>query len=291
LATAIEEKLRLGTSGWSYKDWVGPFYPPGTAPGSFLSYYATQFRAVEVDSTFYGIPRREMVQGWAVRTPGEFTFVLKVPGIVTHGVEARAGGAERIDLARVLRDEEGNLERFLDVLEPLGSKAGAILFQFPYFRMNGMEARDFLARLEAILAALAGRGLPMRLAVEIRNKSWLGAEYSALLGRHRAAAVLLDHPYMPWPRESLALGMVTADFAYVRLIGDRYAIEKKTRTWGAVVEDRSDRLREWSDAIHEIAARPHVRTLYAFSNNHFAGHGPATCRTLLSLLGGGTEEK
>ena len=94
----------------------------------------------------------------------------------------------------------------------------------------------------------------------------------------------MDHPYMPSPEEQLSLGMVTADFAYIRLLGDRYAIEKKTKTWGQTVEDKSERLARWAKTIGEIISRPEVKTAYAFSNNHYAGHAPATCRELMERL-------
>ena len=79
--------------------------------------------------------------------------------------------------------------------------------------------------------------------------------------------------------------MVTADFAYVRLLGDRHGIEKKTKTWDRIVEDKSERLERWSGVISEITSRPSVRSVLAFSNNHYAGHAPATSRELASLLG------
>jgi len=272
------DKVRIGTSGWSYKDWLGSFYPPGTTAKDYLASYATHFPAVEVDSTYYGIPRGETVKKWADSTPDGFRFTLKVPREVTHGASS-----ERPKLDGVLRDEEGVLERFLDTVEALGDKLGAVLFQFPYFRVKEMVAEDFLARLAAVLSGVRGT---IRCAVEVRNKGWIQKPFLDLLRSHRVAAVMIDHPYLPGPLQQLRLGMVTTDFAYVRLLGDRYGIEKITRSWGETVVNRDSGLSEWAALIHQVAEMADVQDLYSFSNNHYAGHAPATCRSLVKMVGG-----
>lgn len=267
----------IGTSGWSYEDWVGPFYPAGTASRDFLGIYAQKFGCVEIDSTFYAVPAASTFQGWADRTADGFRFAPKVPGIVTHGVD---GERPRID--RVLIDEGGQLGRFLERARLLGPKLATVVFQFPYFRVKEFALADFLPRLDRVLGLV---GDQVRCAVEVRNKTWITEEYLDLLRKHRAACVLLDHPYMPPPEEQLRMGMVTADFTYVRLLGDRYAIEKKTRSWEKTVEDKSERIQRWADTLRTITDRAEVRDAYAFSNNHFAGHAPATCIELASKAG------
>ncbi len=266
-----------GTSGWSYRDWLGPFYPKGTASGAFLPSYAERFSTVEVDSTYYAVPRPSTVEGWAAKTPPGFRFALKVPRQVTHGT-----GDESPNLDRVLRDEGGTLGQFLEVLSALGDKLALVLFQFPYFRVRTMDSEDFLARLDAVLPQVPPK---IRCAVEIRNKSWIRSSYLELLARHRAVAVLIDHPYMPGPSQQLRLGMVTTDIAYIRLLGDRHAIEKKTRTWDRVVEEKGDRLEEWAEVIRALSGREEVREVYTFSNNHYAGHAPATVEELRTRVG------
>ena len=238
-------KLRFGTSGWSYKDWVGPFYPEGATQRDYLVKYAEEFRCVEVDSTFYRIPSIAMVEGWKQRTPEDFRIAPKVPSIVTHGAQG-----ERPNLEKVLTDEERSLETFLDALEPLGEKLGPVVFQFPYFRVKEMQVEDFLGRLAATLERLPES---TRFAVEIRNKGWITPEYLRLLSKHRVAAVMIDHPYMPWPQRQLELGMVTTDFAYIRLLGDRYKIEETTKKWGEIVVDKSKQLADWAAVIRKIA--------------------------------------
>lgn len=269
-------KALIGTSGWSYRDWVGPFYVDGTTAKDYLAAYAEQFPVVEVDSTFYGVPRSSTVENWSRRTPEGFRFALKVPRDVTHGA-----ASERPDLDRVLRDDDGVLESFLEAISPLGDKLGVVVLQFPYFRVGKMDPRDFLERLTRTLERLPET---LRVAVEVRNKGWIRKDYLELLSRHRAAAVLIDHPYMPPPTQQVARGMVTTDFAYLRLLGDRYAIEKKTTTWEKTVEEKSGRLIEWAEVISAISARPDINRVWTFSNNHFAGHAPATVRELVEEL-------
>jgi len=267
-------KIRIGTSGWSYDDWVGPFYPEGAKAGDYLGIYADRFDTVEVDSSFYAIPARRQFEAWAARTPSGFLFTLKVPGTVTHGTRA--------DVSKVLVDEAGDLETFLERAALLGERLACVVFQFPCFRVRELRLDEFLTRLDGTLGRLPPE---VRAAVEIRNKTWIRREYLQVLRKRGAAAVLVDHPYMPPPEEQLALGMVTADFAYLRLLGDRHAIEKKTKTWDRIVEDRGGRLDAWAGVLAEIASRPDIGRLLAYSNNHFAGHGPATCRDLAARLG------
>ncbi len=275
----MHRKVLIGTSGWSYDDWVGPFYAEGTASRDYLSQYAARFPAVEVDSTFYAIPAAGTVQGWASRTPEGFRFAPKVPGIITHGAEG-----ERARVDKVLADDEGRLQVFLERARLLGEKLAVLVFQFPYFRVKELALAEFLPRLEKTLEKLPA---DVRAAVEVRNKGWITPEYLGVLARYRAAAVLIDHPYMPGPDEQLAKGMVTADMAYIRLLGDRYAIEEKTKKWGATVEEKSDRIERWAGVIRQIVKRAEVRSLFAFSNNHFAGHAPATCLELAVRVGEG----
>lgn len=279
IGTAVlhgKEKISIGTSGWSYPDWVGPFYPEGAVARDFLSAYTQKFSVVEVDSTFYALPSATTVENWARRTPEEFRFALKVPGTVTHGQRG-----ERPNVSQVLRDPAGELERFLELLQLLGERLAVVLFQFPYFRVKEFAVGEFLSRLASTLSTLPqGK----RFAVEVRNKSWIGPELLGLLREHRVALAFLDHPYMPLPKAQAMPGRLTADFAYVRLLGDRYAIEKRTKKWGEPVLDRESRLREWAEILVELAANSSISNVFAFANNHFSGHGPATCRQLSAFL-------
>jgi uncharacterized protein YecE (DUF72 family) len=261
--------IQLGTSGWSYGDWVGPFYPPRITQAEYLNYYATQFGIVEVDRTFYRTPSRTTAAGWAARTPDHFRFALKVPQVITH--------------EKVLRDCDDEMDDLLAALEPLRPKVKCLLLQFGYLNRAAFASdKPFLERLDGFLGRYAGR---IPLAVEIRNKNWLTGRYFDLLRRHGVVATLVEHAWLP-PLDALiaAQDVVTGPFSYVRLIGDREGIEKVTKTWGQVVVDRSADLRRLVAALRQIATRAEVMV---FINNHYAGHGPASCRQLEACLAAG----
>ena len=258
--------IRIGTSGWSYEDWVGPFYPAGTDSGDFLPHYAAQFDTVEVDSTFYRPPSRRMVQGWTGRTPEHFAFALKVPNTITH--------------EKVLLDCDADMENLLTAALPLGPKLKCLLLQFGYFNRSAFAGPGpFFDRLTAFLIRFAARA---PLACEIRNKNWLTKDYFELLRAHHTSAALVEHAWLP-PIDELAqrFNVVTGPYAYVRLIGDRDGIEKTTKTWEKVVIDRSADLARVADALRQIAARADV---FVFVNNHYSGHAPVTCRALRTAL-------
>ena len=116
VALAVEPTVRLGTSGWAYKSWVGVFYPEGTAPADYLRRYAEHFDTVEVDSTFYRMPTARMVDGWAAATPPGFVFAAKVPQVITH--------------EKALRGCDAEVGLFLERMGRLGEKCGPLIFQF-----------------------------------------------------------------------------------------------------------------------------------------------------------------
>jgi uncharacterized protein YecE (DUF72 family) len=258
--------VRIGTSGWSYADWVGPFYTPGTNPGGYLQFYSRHFDIVEVDSTYYRVPPREMVARWAEQTPDGFQFVPKVPGMITH--------------EKVLLDCEKDWREFTSALEPLGEKLHGVLLQFGYFNRKAFAGpREFVRRLETFLGMATGR---TPIAVEIRNKHWLRGEYFDLLREHNASVALADHVWMPPIEQVLDTQDVrTGDSVYLRLIGDRKGIEEVTTAWDRVVVDRTERLRALAQRIRQIARRVPV---VVFANNHYAGYAPATCRELRELV-------
>ncbi len=264
-------RVRLGTSSWSEKTWEGPFYPAGTKPGEFLSYYATQFDTVEADSTYYRIPPRAMVAGWNRKTPKGFTLSAKFPRDIVHG-----GKEATPDPKKILQGDPGP---FLDVMSALEEKCGPLVLQFPYFNKQVFEGSGpFFERLDAFLGKLPKT---FRYGVEIRNKNWLGLELTELLRKHKTALVLVEINYMPHPAD-WKCDLVTADFAYCRLIGDRKAIEAKTETWDKIVIDRAPQLKHWAGLLGGTL-RP-VPEVYVYANNHYAGHGPATVRALKELV-------
>lgn len=259
--------VRIGTCGWSYKEWVGTFYPEDVSAAEFLPSYAQRFPVVEVDSTFYRTPSLKMVQGWQDRTPPSFGFSLKVPQIITH--------------EKLLRDCGEELEGFLAAARLLGDKLLCCLLQFGYFNRAKFADRDvFLERLDPFLAAWP-RDVPV--AVEIRNKAWVSPPLADCLRKYQAAWCLADQEWMPSPLGTVRkLDIVTAPFSYVRLIGNRAEVEQHTTFFDHVVVDRTAELRDDAEAIRLLRERVPV---LVFVNNHFAGHAPETIRQLHALLG------
>lgn len=270
--------VRIGTSSWSWKEWVGPFYPPGTPSGDFLVEYAKRFDCVETDMTYYRVPSPRTTRGWAERLPDGFTMAAKFPRSICHGGEAAKPDPEcLLDLDKTAADRNG----FLAAMAELGPKCGPLVLQFPYFNKSAFaRPGPFLERLDRFLAALPP---DFRYGVEIRNRTWIGPDLLEILRRHSAAFVLVDQAWMPHGDELPArLSPVTTDFAYIRLLGDRQEIEEITTTWEKEVIDRNDRLARWAAVIRRIAGE--VREVFTFANNHYAGHAPATVRRLRGML-------
>jgi uncharacterized protein YecE (DUF72 family) len=257
-------KVRVGTSSFSAAGWKGTFYPAGLKASDYLGFYAQHFDTVEIDSTWYGAPAERTVKSWAAQTPDNFLISAKIPQVITH--------------ERCLENCEAEFFAFISVMEHLGPKLGILLFQFPYFKQESFaSAKPFVKRLDSFLKKLPGG---IRFAVEIRNKAWLTPEFLELLRAHGVTCVFLDHPWMPTSSGYLQVpDATTADFGYVRLLGDRYAIEEKTTSWDKTIIDRSHEFRDWTTACEKLTRRG-VDT-FVYINNHYAGHAPASVREFL----------
>lgn len=269
---------RIGTSSWSEKDWIGPFYPGGTKAGDMLRVYAAAFDAVECDATYYRAPSPGMVRGWAAKTPESFRLCAKFPRSIVHG-----GAGAVPDASSILDSPAARADclRFLEALELLGPRRGPLLLQFPYFNRSAFVSPEpFLARLDAFLA-----GLPpdVAVAVEVRNKAWVGEPLLSILRARRAAFALAEMSYMPPPWELAArFDLVTADFLYARLIGDRQATEAACERFDRVALDKSESIERHAALLAQLG--PRVREVHAFANNHYQGHGPATARALQAAI-------
>jgi len=251
--------LRLGTSSWSSEDWVGPFYPPGTPSADFLGAYAQHFDTVEVDSTYYRIPSESTVRNWRARTPPGFTFAAKFPQLITH--------------EKVLRDCREDLAEFLRTMSLLEDRLGPLLLQFPYFNKQAFaRPEDFLARLIPFLEDLSA---DFRYALEVRNKYWVNARLLDVLHQKRIALALIAHPWMtPISQLVKKLDVVTADFTYVRWLGDRKGIEEQTKHWDRIIIDREEEMDIWIPIIRQLLGR-RIQVMGYF-NNHYAGFGPGS---------------
>jgi len=256
-----DPRLRIGASSWSDPSWEGHFYPAGTPPADYLPYYAARFDTVEVDTTFYRTPTERMVDGWRERTPPGFLLAAKIPQVITHEKLLEGCGEE--------------LGSFLRVMRRLGEKLGPLLLQFRYFRKAEFpDPRPFLERLERFLPALPGE---MRFAVEVRNKSFVTPRLLDLLQRHRVALAFIDHPWFFGIEQMMRNPeTLTADFCYLRWLGDRHAIEKRAGRWDRVIVDRSRETAAWIGAIRVMLERG--RTVYGYFNNHYAGFAVGSIR-------------
>jgi uncharacterized protein YecE (DUF72 family) len=251
--------IRLGTSAFTAAGWEGSFYPTGMQARDFLTYYATQFDTVEVDSTYYRTPSANVVTGWASKVPPGFLLSAKVPQVITH--------------EKCLLDCDADLKGFLDVMGIMGEKLGPLLLQFPYFNQKTFETgNEFLARLKAFLPKLSNT---FRFAVEIRNKHWLTSEFFDVLHAYDVAYALTDQSFMPPIGEIFEkFDPVTTDFTYIRWLGDRKGIERVTKVWNRIVWDRTAEMTSWVDVCKKIQRRG--VTIFGYFNNHYAGFGPAS---------------
>lgn len=243
--------IYLGTQGWSYRDWVGSFYPARTQPAQYLAHYAQHFPAVELDTTFYGTPRPGQIERWREETPADFLFTAKLPRAITHDRHLVDAGTEFSD--------------FVQVMAGLGEKLGALLIQLP---------PDLSVAEEPAVADFLG-ALPrsIRFAIEFRHPSWLREETFELLQRHEVASTIIDLASMPIHTRT------TTDFAYYRWLGNRRQIQRMDATQ----LDRRARLDRWAEEIEAVAHR--VERVYGFANNHYSGHSPADIRHLSRRLG------
>lgn len=184
--------LLIGTSGWSYKDWRGRFYPPGTAVDDYLAFYSRTFSTVEINNSFYRLPPPESFKRWARATPEDFIFSVKASRYISH--------------VKKLKGIEGPLKRFLSAASGLGRKLGPVLFQFP----ANWKANP--ARLSEMLD-LAPEGF--RYVFEFRHPSWFQEDVYDLLAGHGAALCLAYSE--KWPNAD----KITADFVFIRLHGQQ----------------------------------------------------------------------
>jgi uncharacterized protein YecE (DUF72 family) len=257
---ALEDRVLIGTSGYSFPDWVGPFYPPGTKSGDFLSFYARWFRAVEVNSTYYRIPHPRVLELMERKTPPGFHFVVKLNQAMTHD-----------------RSRDPSLYRdFRAVLEPLkaAAKYDGLLAQFPWgFKRNA----ENLGHLESMRGLLADEPLH----VEFRHDSWLTPDLESWLRERRIGYCTVDEPRLPGLVPPVAL--LTSEDAYVRLHGRNAA-----NWWGRGGGDRYDydysesELRDWLAKLSELADR--ARRTYLFFNNCHAGQAARNARLMQELL-------
>ena len=238
-------RVRVGCSGWNYQDWRERVYPKGLPPSKWLEHYATLFDTVEVNNTFYRLPRVEAVARWVEQSPPGFVFAVKASRYLTH--------------VKRLRDLGDGVERFYAHIEPLAGspKMGPVLWQLPRTFKRDDE------RLAGALEALP----PGRHCFEFRHESWFADETYELLRRHNAALVIGDHPQRLFQAHEL-----TADWTFIRF---HYGHRGRNGNY-------SEReLQEWAARIKDWRRRVEV---YAYFNNDWMGFAVRNGLRLKELL-------
>jgi len=239
-------KVRIGTSGWHYKHWLGVFYPEGTRASDMFQFYARYFDTVEINNSFYRLPTANTFDNWRESSPLKFCYAVKGSRFITH--------------MKKLKDPQSSSAKFFLAADRLGKKLGPILFQLPpRWKMN-------LERLEEFLQTLPPEH---EYAIEFRDESWLVREAYDLLRKYNAAFCIHDFADMKVPLE------ITADFTYIRFHGPTSA-----KYWGSYL-DRE--LHAWADRIKSW--RRDLSSVYAYFNNDPEGAAVRNALTLKQLVG------
>jgi len=242
-------KLLLGTSGWSYDEWVGVLYP--SKDTNRLTYYSSVFNTVEIDSTFYSYPRKGLAIGLARYTGSDFVFSAKLPKLITH--------TKKLDVKSGVGED---VQWFLELMKPLSldGKLGPVLIQLP------PSLKKDLNLLESFLKILPSEA---RFAIEFRHPSWWSDDVWELLKEFKVANTIVDEPLLP------SDAVVTADFAYIRWHG------RGARPWYNY-RYSAEELEAWLPKIKEVESKAKVS--YGYFNNHFHGYAVESCLTVLGML-------
>jgi uncharacterized protein YecE (DUF72 family) len=251
--------IRIGTSGFSYDDWVGTVYPKELPAAEQLTYYAREFSTVELNVTYYRVPEPRIVAGWVRKTPAGFLFAVKAYQGLTH---------ER---------GEPDFPGFVAALEPLieADRLGCILAQFPYSFHPTPESRDYLARLREGLGDLP-------IVVELRNAGWVKDETFELLRELQLGYCCVDEPQIKGLMPPIAVA--TGPVAYVRFHGRNvakwYAHDEAWERYNYTYKE--EELREWVPKIEQLNQMAEDTLVYF--NNHYVGQAAKGARDMQQLL-------
>ncbi|MEW5995188.1 MAG: DUF72 domain-containing protein [Candidatus Zixiibacteriota bacterium] len=243
-------RIHIGTSGWNYGGWAGILYPEELKSKDFLSYYAQQFSTVEVNYSFYHLPRPTTYEKWVRQTPAGFVFALKLSRFITH--------------VKRLQGVKQALRTFVKNAESLDDKCGPILFQLPpSFSLTAENKK----RLRDILESATKQGV--RSAVELRHQTWFVDDVYELLQRVNTSLVIANSSRYPNPPEYIA----TTNFVYFRFHGPKELFASSYTK--AQLEHYADIMKTYLRADKDV---------YAYFNNDFGGHAVRNARTLKGLV-------
>ena len=243
-------KIHIGTSGWHYPHWIGPFYPFGMAREAFLTFYARHLSTVEINNTFYHLPTPHALREWEKQTPKNFLFACKGSRFITH--------------MKKLKDPENSIEPFFETVTVLNRKLGPILFQLPpRWRINVLRLEEFLRALPE----------PFRYAFEFRDESWFAQPVYDVLSKYEVAFCLYHLAGRGSPE------IVTTDFVYIRLHGPGGAYQGK-------YQDQT--LRAWANKCQKFAQSG--KDVYCYFDNDEKGYAPINALALQRKVQGFQEK-
>lgn len=256
--------LSLGTSSWQFDDWRGVFYPDGLPKQQYLPYYASQFNSVEVNTSFYGLPKPSTLVNWIESVPPGFTFALKFPQVISH--------------QKRLLDCEPETLAFLDVLRSLGVAAAPGLLQLPPDLTRQRYGRTLATYLDWLATRLDG----LRIGVEVRATDLMTAAFAKFLAEHNMTLVLVDRVGTPdlfneWLQLLQQPG--APNFGMIRWIGD----DKHGPAGNAeLVAPHDEQLDLWAQRLAQLW---HAGVdMYGYMHNPYEGHSPASLRRLQARL-------
>jgi uncharacterized protein YecE (DUF72 family) len=272
--------LLVGTSSWSSPDWCGSFYPDQTQPGDMILEYSKRLSTVEIDSTWYRMPSRKMVETWKSKTPDGFIFSAKVPKIISH--------------EKYLEECEAELNEFVSVMSGLGERLGPMILQFPYFAKgkDPQEYRtgaDFIRRLKGFAPLLPGE---FKWGIEIRNSLWVQPALLDILRNRNISLVFIDYYTMdPLPKLAHRPEVFTAPFVYLRFLGNRKEMEAAVKraqeagqrklAWESLIKDRTGQMKAWIPPIKNLLHSG--ISVYVYFNNHYGGYAPGSVELFTKL--------
>ena len=244
----VSVDLHIGTSGWSYKHWLGIFYPEKLKAAAYLEFYTTKFSCVELNSSFYHLPLKKTVEGWIDRTPDTFKFCLKLSRFITHQMQ--------------LFNVDEALQKFFEVFEGMKEKLGPVLVQLPPQLLYDEP------RIRYFVELLQSEYDQYRFAIEIRNRSWINDRLFDLLSQSGVAFVIADsgnrYPYYE---------VITTDFVYLRLHGweQLYASDYTEKD----LQQYAEKISGWLNDGKKV---------WVFFNNDFHGYAVKNAERLRTIL-------
>ena len=263
-----QSKIEIGCQGWNYPDWVSKaagesiFYPRGTRSNEMLEIYAQVFETIEVDSTFYAIPPSSSLENWFNKTPEDFTFALKMPQEISHEYNLHENSFHILD-------------EFCERIEILGRKLGVVLIQlapnFEASKENALNLRKFLTQLPKT----------MRFAIEFRNRGWLVDWTYEELEKNKVALCLVEGNWIPREIMLQAIEKTTADFSYVRFMGER-----DLQNFDKVVRPQDTNLSIWHTELEQLKTTHN----FIYFSNFYEGYAPESANKLKQLFNQATKD-